>query len=130
MKIPIPYRKWPIGYAFAAAVFLSTLGAIALQRALPAQGPSGEPLSLGEQLSRHIKEGRIQRRPVPSRDRSWRLVASRATSNAWLYSARTGRVYRVLEKCPQGYPDGCLIPLPVVYGPHLSDALPSHGDDH
>lgn len=66
----------------------------------------------------------------PAKDGAWRLVASRTTSDAWLYSARTGRVYRVRAKCPWGNPDGCLIPLPAVYGPHRSDELPSHGDDY
>ncbi len=56
-------------------------------------------------------------------------MASRTTSNVWLYSTRTARVYRVLAKCPQGTLAGCLMPLPVVYGPHHSDDLPSSSDE-
>lgn len=85
-------------------------------------------LSLSEAADRAV--GRFQPWTPPTKDGGWRLVASRTTSNAWLYSVRTGRVYRVLAECPQGNPDGCLIPLPVVYGPHRSHELPSHGDDY
>lgn len=106
---------------------------------LPPADAAASPEPPGPSIEQSLAQGlegaavrarpRFQPWPPPSKDGSWRLVASTTTSNAWLYSARTGRVYRVLAKCPQGYPDGCLIPLPVVYGPHRSDELPSHGDD-
>ena len=85
-------------------------------------------LAPSDTASAHQQE-RFQPWAPPSQDGGWRLVASRTTSNAWLYSARTGKVYRVLAKCPQGTLAGCLMPLPVVYGPHHSDDLPSAGDE-
>ena len=85
----------------------------------------------GYSLAEAVARPRERFRPwtPPTKDGGWRLVVSRTTSNAWLYSTRTGRVYRVLAKCPQGTLAGCLMPLPVVYGPHHSDDLPSAGDE-
>ena len=65
----------------------------------------------------------------PAEDAPWRLVPSRTTSTAWLYSTSTGMVYQVLAECPQAGLNGCLIQLPMVIGPLRSDEVPSAGDD-
>ena len=94
-----------------------------------AQSPEQDPgLSLSQPPAR--VQDRFPPWTPPIKDGGWRLVASRTTSTAWLYSTRTGRVYQVLAECPKWNPDGCLIPLPVVYGPHRSDESPTHGDDY
>ena len=71
--------------------------------------------------------------PSPLKDGGWRLVPSTTTSAAWLYSSKTGRVYRVLsakDYYTKAAPHGCLVPLPAIYGPHRSDELPSTGEDY
>ena len=71
--------------------------------------------------------------PLPVKDGGWRMVTSRTTSAAWLYSTKTGKVYRVLDPkdCySKAGNQGCLVPLPVFHGWERSDELPSSGEDY
>ena len=69
--------------------------------------------------------------PVAVKDGGWRMVAT--TRDAWLYSTKTGKVYRVLspKDCDaKDGPQGCLVPLPAIHGPQRIDELPSAADDY
>ena len=46
----------------------------------------------------------------------WRMAHSQNGSRTWLYSARTGRVYKILLQCGGSADAGCLVPLPVARG--------------
>ena len=106
--------------------------AIGLRPPVPAQEERAS--TLGERLSARLQRERsIQPWPPPIKDGGWRLVPSRTTSAAWLYSSKTGRVYRVLsakDYYTKAAPHGCLVPLPAICGPHRSDDLPSTGEDY
>ena len=68
--------------------------------------------------------------PPPLKNGGWRLVTSKTTSAAWLYSTKTGKVYRILKNCDsQDSQHGCLVPLLTIYGPQLKGDLPSPGGD-
>lgn len=59
------------------------------------------------------------------------LTGSRgATGNpvigaTWLYNTKTGKVYRVWNRCGDDDPNGCLTALPVYYGSPLDTYLPN-----
>lgn len=46
----------------------------------------------------------------------WRMVMKPNSYGTWVYSAKTGKVYRVRSKCGGSADDGCLVPLPVAGG--------------
>ncbi len=65
----------------------------------------------------------------------WKMHSSQSSSNllgqTWLYNTKTGKVYRVFERCgpeddDQGH-NGCLSSLPVWTSDRLSDYAPVPG---
>ena len=67
----------------------------------------------------------------PLRGGVWSMETSKTTTTAWLYNRKTGKVYRVLKSCQnKGEPNGCLVPIPVIYGPQLKSDIPTEADDY
>ena len=124
-------RKHATALTIGAVALLTGALAVGLRQPVPAEEERSPSRWAG--LRNLQDQASIQPWPLPSKDGGWRMVTSRTTSAAWLYSSKTGKVYRILsaKDCyTKAAPHGCLVPLPAIYGPHRSDDLPSTGEDY